>query len=501
MTAFAHRLPLFGLLARGVRPFPLFAACFALGAFSIFQYPLNHDVSWILSMAAQVRGGARLYVDIIELNPPLIVWLNLPVVAAAELAHVDPGHLLRVAVLALALACIGLAARILRGRFGSGVGQSLSFAACYATVAAAGYDFAQREHITLLLSLPYLAMAAVRLEGGHAGKARWRLGVALLAAVGLALKPHFLLVPLLVEGLVMWRTRRGIDAGAYAIAAFTALYLGAIVLLTPEFLPLARMVATVYGAGYLGIGMLSFLWVPNFHAALLFALVAWLVRPAPRAVFHVVSAAALGFAAAALIQSKGWSYHWYPAAALGWLLLGIAAHALLARRGGAWDTSAPLLVGAVMLFLATLAALAAPRKGSAENPVPALFTPVIAELGGGPVMVFSNALRVSYPLLTQPGVGSSSRLPTVALLSAAIGAKQANFERYLRHIIVDDMLNKPPQLLIVETAPAGPSASFDFIDYLSREPDFARAMASFRFVRSVAGFRVYQRVRPPPAAP
>lgn len=488
------------LPSRVVPPWLLFGLCFALGAVSIFQFPLNHDVAWGLAMAKQVRGGARLYVDILELNPPLIVWLNMPVSAAAEWLHVAPGTVFRVVVLALALASIAVVAAVLMSHESMRTWQLLSSPLCYAAVALAGYDFGQREHLASILALPYLAMALPRLNGESTQRS-WRLFAAALAAIGFAIKPFFLLVPMLIEGLVVMQTRRRPDGSGYLIASVMVLYLVAVLQFTPEYLPLATMVSRVYGAGYLGIGPFDFLLAPNFRLAVICAVFAWIVRPPPRGMLCILSAAALGFAGAALIQQKGWNYHWYPAAAMSWLLFGLAGAEVAARQNRVSTAALPSLVGIVMVCLSALALAVAPHKGELENPIPPLFTPVIRELGGGPVMVFSNALRVAYPLVSQPGIGSSSRLPTVVLLSAAINARQPVFEKYLRDAIVADMVSKPPNLLIAEVAPWGLAPSLDFITYLSRDPLFARELSSFRVVREVAGFRFYQRVLPPPVAP
>lgn len=493
MTALIHRLrsEFVPVIAH---PLVLFTTCFALSAFSIFQYTLNHDVSGILSMAGQMRGGTRLYADIVEINPPLIVWLSIPVSAAAELAHIAPAALFRVLVLALALACIGFAGMILHGRLNKTVELSLPPVICYSAIAVAGYDFGQREHLAVLLSMPYLATAVLRLNTENTRRS-WRLIGAALAAVGFAFKPYFLLVPFLVEGLILLQTRR-LDGSAYVIAGFITLYFAAILIFAPAYLPLAIMLSKVYGAGYLGISPFAFLLVPNFQIATICAAFAWVVRPAPRGIFHIYSAAALGFTVAALIQNKGWSYHWYPAAALCWLLFGLAATAIISRRQGL-RRATPTIVGLGMVILAAWALVHAQRKSQAENPVPALFTPVIKELGGGPVMIFSNSVRASYPLVTQPGIGSSSsRLPTMALLSAAMNSKELELEKYLRDIVVADMLRKPPRLLIAETGPIGLPPSFDFIEYFSQDPAFARELALFRPVGSVANFRFFQRVKP-----
>ena len=243
-----------------------------------------------------------------------------------------------------------------------------------------------------------------------------------------------------------------------------------------------------------------FLLVTNFQVALVCAAVAWAVRPAPREGFYILSAAALGFAGAALVQNKGWSYHWYPSAAFCWLLLGLVSIEVISRGGSERATrkiAAPSIIGFGTLILSATALFTAPHKAKAENPVPALFTSSIHELGGGPVMIFSNAVRASYPLVTQPGIDTSfSRLPTMALLSAAIASREAGLELFLRDIIVADMLKKPPQLLIAETGAAGRPAAFDFIEYFSQDPVFARELQSFQLAREIGNFRFYQRIKP-----
>ena len=49
-----------------------------LVAAAISVAPLNTDSGWLLVAARRLLDGDRLYVDIIEVNPPLIVWLLLP---------------------------------------------------------------------------------------------------------------------------------------------------------------------------------------------------------------------------------------------------------------------------------------------------------------------------------------------------------------------------------------------------------------------------------------
>ena len=45
---------------------------------------VDSDVSWQLWIARQLNGGARLYRDIVEVNPPLWFWMALPVEAVGS---------------------------------------------------------------------------------------------------------------------------------------------------------------------------------------------------------------------------------------------------------------------------------------------------------------------------------------------------------------------------------------------------------------------------------
>src|SRR5260370_3094688 len=48
--------------------------------------PLKDDVAWLLYVARKWLGGQRLYEDLVEVNPPLIIWIYaVPAWLAANL--------------------------------------------------------------------------------------------------------------------------------------------------------------------------------------------------------------------------------------------------------------------------------------------------------------------------------------------------------------------------------------------------------------------------------
>jgi len=43
---------------------------------------VNHDAAWYLYMVDRWRDGASLYREVVDTNPPLIIWLTAPAVLA-----------------------------------------------------------------------------------------------------------------------------------------------------------------------------------------------------------------------------------------------------------------------------------------------------------------------------------------------------------------------------------------------------------------------------------
>lgn len=462
-----------------------------LGALAQFRLPMNHDVAWLLALAGRVLKGARLYVDYPEVNPPLIVWLNLPVAWAADLTGLAPTTLLRALVVTLAVIALGASACLTRGRRDAGgAGAAMLVVAAYALVALPGYDFGQREHLALLLVLPYLAEAACRAEGAAASRGA-QLAVAAWATVGIALKPHFLLVPLLVEAVVLAHSRRRPGAGLVLMAALLAAYGVAVLWLTPDYLPMMRLFSRAYWH-YGSESWFDFLRVPQCFNALILVACHWALRPRPRAPGHVLSAAALGFALAAIVQHKAWSYHWYPVLALAWLLFAHAGAVAVARRTWRGRPLAPAMAAVLAVALAGMALLTAPRAGQRANPFPDMLGPAIRALGGGPVLVLASPLRVAYPLVMQAGIDATARFPSMGLVAAALQTGDAAVGDYLRQTLAQDVRARPPRLLIVETAPYGLPPGFDYLAYFGREPALGRLFGRSRQVGVVGPFRILQ---------
>ena len=94
-------------------PFVLPVCIIALATVLRITAGVGCDVSWQLWVAHRINHGARLYRDIIEVNPPLWFWLALPIDRLASVLQLRSDTILLVAINGLALTSLAACARLL----------------------------------------------------------------------------------------------------------------------------------------------------------------------------------------------------------------------------------------------------------------------------------------------------------------------------------------------------------------------------------------------------
>ncbi|TCI00354.1 hypothetical protein EJV46_06890 [Roseococcus sp. SYP-B2431] len=479
----------------------------------VLSPPLNHDVAAVLDFSMRWRNGEALYRDLIDMNPPLVFLLTRGAMAFWTALGVGPVDGVLLSVLAVCALGAGLALRLLRGLPQGPVAMAGLAVGIPLILLAAGYDFGQREHLMLAATLPYLVLAARRAEGLRT-PLPLALGVALLAAVFLALKPHFLAIPALVELYVLCRAgRRGFrDPVPWAMAAIWAAYLALIHLAFPDYegfaLPLA--LENYHSTATLGAVLLNERMAP---ALLVFLPAAGLALLRPRGLAPVLALAGLGALAAALLQMRGWSYHVMPVKLLGALLAVLLAgrwlDANLPSPAGISPRFAALAAG----FLALLGLLNAEtwRAVSFRNSWPgAIAAEIRQDAPGGRVLVLSPDIHPVFPALNY--AKALSTLPTLNnwLVQAANqdclpdGARYRDpagmgpGERLIWDSVTQGMARSPPQALMVARHTAIPycGRDFDYLEYYGRDPGFATALRRYRQTADFAGYRIFRREDP-----
>lgn len=467
---------------------------------------LNHDVGWYLHMAGAWVDGAVMYQDVIDTNPPLIVWLTALPVLLGRLLHLPLPVTFKALMFAAALGSIGAGAAIVR-RLVATVGPRAVVISVFAflLLSFVRSDFGQREHLAVVLVAPYVFASAARIAG-RALTGRHESLSGILAGLGFALKPHFLLAWALLE---VWTALAGprsqrlrLRPGALSVAGTLLLYGLLVVVLFPQYGTIAAEVVRVYGG--LNATSTQLLGLPELRVWLLGLATVILVRlPPERAkVCLTIFVTATGFLVAALAQQKGWAYHLYPFnvfAGLHFALVFAAmleSHAAVAAVG---RTGRRLVLAGVLVALVVTAwryglQTSAPSGVQQVEALHALVERERAEslavlsmrtilFPAFPVVNYTGSAWVMrhHSLWFLPGLyatelaGASGRIP-----HRGVAAMDPLEQQYFGQI-VDDLCARPPRMLVVEPpleAGRGPG-SLDLVAYYSQDGRFARLFAGY----------------------
>jgi hypothetical protein len=487
----------------------------SLGAFGPAY--VNHDAAWYLHMVDRWFGGAALYRDVIDTNPPLIIWLTAPSVALARLTGWPATAVFKGFVLAAAMASI-LAVRAIVSRVWPHREFLLISLVVFLVLPFVKTDFGQREHLAVLLTMPYALLCAVPGEG-MAPKSRAVAGVA--AGIGFAIKPHFLLAWLAVECVVFAceRTRAFRRPEFIGAVSACALYGAAVALFTPQYFVVADQVRRVYGGLNSPLSVLVRLREVQLWIVALGIFVAIRWRPSDRLPFSIF-AFGTGYLAAALLQFKGWGYQLYPARVCVVLFLALAAATVLDEVPALGSLLRGGRRGLAVVFAALLLVASVRYVVEASRPAtPDLVTPLIgaiAEHGGGRLTVLSmrTIIYPAFPAVNYSGASWGLRHNSLWFLPGFYAdqdrlsggplephtlEQMSPLERLFFDQVAEDLCSSPPQLLAVEragaVAPAGRRA-LDLLAYYAQNQSASRLLASYRLQGSLGPFTLYA-----PAAP
>jgi hypothetical protein len=424
--------------------------------------PLNHDVAWLLEAGARWMHGSRLYIDVMENNPPLVffVYAGLTLGTFSKVAYIG-------AVIILMVTSSFWAARLNGSRWG---------AATFVICAVSGVmDFGQRDQLAAIVTIPYL--------WANKAKPRERALIGAWSFIGFGLKPQLMLIP---AGATLARclrdkTLRPAFAPENAVLVLlSAAYLAATVVFYPQFftsmLPLVRLVYFAYGNG-LGAQ-------PIVLSLLLIAVVTVAIAALHRDLWPETGALA-GAIGSYLIQGRFWSYHLVPA-----LLVMFLLWLLMSRRAGRRRQ--------FVLTLMLIATIGAFLFHSFRRP----YQDVIP-VGATSVLFLSSHVWSAYPAVVDRGVINASRYPALWTVPgarrllrdpAASPEKRREAASVLavtRHNLVDDIIRYCPDPIFADVRPSKPyyDGPFDFIEFLRIDPRFT----GYRAGETAGMYQVYHR--------
>jgi hypothetical protein len=484
--------------------------------------PINHDAASILDVCKRWLDGDTIYLDIIDVQAPLVFALySIPEILSRLTGIPAPTMLTLCMIGAIAftfylvrrsLALVDVARQALTGAL-------LPAMSLFLMTVIPLANFGQREHFMLVVSLPYIFISAARATGGRPPM-RLVVPIALMAGLGIGLKPHFLLIPILVEAYVLFRVgfvralrdplpwiMLGVFVGHVVFAWFV----------TPHYFQTAL---PLIFESYVKVGEMT--WYETLLApqvlptvvALVLLTVAAFTWLGPLA--QVNALYAIGAIAAPIAQAKGWDYHMLPALAAT-VLLGAGLVTKTLDRFLPLDPVQNRLPVAIattafmLLFYHEAALLDLPFKKQIEfqgSPTGRLLSLVQRTAPNKKILALSPGIYPFYPLINYGDVRMTMRFQTMWPLQgiyAECGEMAPLYnppdsmdaaEKFVFRTVAEDFARQKPDLLIVDRVAGMPRCradTFSYLDYFSRNPLFAKAFEAYEHYADINRYEIYRR--------
>lgn len=323
------------------------------------DYYFNADVGWLLIASKRLLAGGSYARDFFELNPPLILYLYAPAVWCTALLHLSPSIGLRLYVFCLATLSIFLSRNRLQAIFSQKEGLvveagTLLLAGLFLVYPLSG--FGQREHLVILLTMPYFLLLASRLEGSRRCPLPLALLIGAMAATGFCIKPYFLLVFVCCELYGCWverRVRAVLRPESLLVVGLAGLYPIAVWIGHPDYLQkvLPLVVANYYRETRTPLALMlnnKNLVTPFIAAGFVFLAWPWLTC---RKLMWVLLIAISGFLLVFWWQHVGYLYQMIPVLVMSVLAISLAFMTLTVRTMPVPWMPLRLVVLMVLLFV------------------------------------------------------------------------------------------------------------------------------------------------------
>lgn len=507
-----------------------FALCISIGLH--FLGSDDGDKLWLLMAARKWLGGEKLYVDVFEINPPLIIWIDaIPVYLSMHLGFLNDVHfLILIGMLAVA-GVISVCRTLIRWHpeFATARKQlefCLLLATAFVTFQSPLFFF-DREHIFLTLTFPYILRYMPSIAKAAVPR-HIRIIIGILAGIGFCIKPHCAIV---FAGLQLVYLLRGRSAAILfsmenmLIYCIATVYMASIFTFTPEY---ATTVFPMALATYSGVGKkmegMAYLLLALLTAAIAFAdFRPRHTSPYRRDIFYLLAVCLLMGAYG--LANNGWAYTWVPLygtviVTTGWVLLDYIylknAHEAngLPYKSFTFGIRACMAAFAFNIAIVLLSAfLLIAGFGSSQDKQ--IITAAEAA-NGGPVTSFGTisldfSIWTSFSRTTgaewQTRFNQTWMLPKFFTSDSGFAQTHQWIFDYTANALAEDMKNHKPQLMFVDDLDYLPATHHpvDPIAFLSASPSFAKEWRHYRYANTIAdpgegkkhnlhGYYVYRRI-------
>lgn len=471
-------------------------ACFfvVIGALLQAQGSCSGDVRYLLYAAWQMWNGGHYVSEIFETNPPMVLYWYMPIAFLGHYWGLGVVPLLRGYVFLLAFTSGTLCCYLLnqlKGCHEYALKNLFFFTIFFVLCILPLHEFAQREHLFLIVLLPYLFLAMLRLDGGSISPV-FAVCIGVAAGLGFALKPFFLITYVLIEGFLLRKAGIRIEA----LAVIGVLWLYGIALYVGATQYLYKMLPWVmhYYFPFAKQGWIAFFSPPYVLFCLSMITSYWFFYRSDRTphVGLVLWLALVGSTGAFFSARSSWYYHVIPALAFAYLLAVYCLMGLFKRFHLA------LIVGGIIFIVPFYNHYLAIQYWLRPQPAVAQVIEAIKLTSDRPSLIcYPLGTRDCFQGMNLNGREYATRFPSLwwyqglrSLENKKNSPEITQDKLFFISLIAEDLQHYQPKFVIFNNAilPAAP-----MLEYFGQNAAFERAWQSYRYKITIKDYQVYER--------
>lgn len=476
----------------------IIAACVVIVIFSLYgpmNLPVSTDTAVHLWIAEQILDGKQLYRDVIEVNMPSICYYFVPIVAFAEFLGISHAITAITLFVILAFTSLYLCWQIIvrsKSHTQKGVHRLFILMLSFIFFILFYYHFGQKEHLFIMMAMPYLLMVALQAQNVSRGMS---VTIGILAGLGFIIKPFFVLYFVFAE-LTQIIHRRNFFAWVrcetLTVISLGLIYAVILLLYFPvyllEMLPLImdgyRHYHSIAFSSLITAVTVQFLAMAGFLFPVL--LVKSWIKPNH---FVIVLSGYLVISFAIVFwQAKGWDYHIYLITSMALLLyvpfLAVFfhnMHQIFITKGSTIPLGKVLDILIFLSFLValtflSLVALTFRDRDKKDEYIDIVTANIRQYTPDAKNLLVFGYVSDAFPLMLKIPQKWASRfihmwLPevinTYGLYFPGQENSMASYRDYVFDAVVEDLEEKKPEMVIIAEIP-----TVDYLDFFMKSEEF-----------------------------
>lgn len=475
---------------------------------------LNWDVSWLMHETRRLLAGGTYIHDFPDMNPPMIMYLYIPPVLINHFFSIKIATAFRLYVFFLTTLSLALCMQFIRDIFSAHDKKlknifilSISFIFLILPL----YEFGQREHILILLTMPYFLMVTTRLEDKKV-PASIAILVGILAGLGFSIKPYFLVAFVLIELYYMIQTKNlfaWIRPETVIIGLIPIIYAISIFKFQPDYISaVIPLAARNYYVGFEHAWYKIIFHPINYfcYFVILFYIMQYQMNHYKR-LSTVLVIALIGFLFSYYIQRTTWYYHFFPAYSLALLLFVF----LFSQLKSQLKSEQVLItsVGVIIFsFIIAYVGLVFWKSTRYKEKLDQLYSFLHNNAEHKPVYFFTTTTTYEFPIVDYANAYPASRYAFLGWIPGLLKREKFHMYDHLNsdkdyyiNVVADELnTNKPLYVFIDAKEVKGniESFSFNYLDYFSQNQNFKQAWQQYHYLTTIYEplsykFDVYER--------